>query len=242
MSLRVERKQLVAPGELLAGEGYLAGGNTYREDSGIYSSRVGLVEVAGNRLSVVPLKGCYIPKVGDLVIGMVSDIGMSGWVVDIKAPYLSLLPANESSVGRQPMHKVDLSKVFDAGDLVLAEVIAFDRSRNPLISARGQGLGKVSSGRIVEVSSAKIPRLIGRQGSMVNMLKKETGCQIIIGQNGVVLVSGSSRERENLALAAINMIAEEAHTRGLTDRVLGLIKQSIGGESDEPKGVGSKTD
>jgi exosome complex component RRP4 len=56
------------------------------------------------------------------------------------------------------------------------------------------------------------------------MLKQETGCQITVGQNGVILVSGKSPEDEQLAVMAIRKIGEEAHTSGLTDRITEMIK------------------
>lgn len=178
-----------------------------------------------NRVFVVPLKGGYIPRVGDLVAGRVVDIGLSGWSVDIRAPYEAMLPASETPGPRGPRRQ-DLSSSFGVGDMLLAEVLAFDRTRDPLLTAKGPGLGKVATGRVVEISAAKIPRLIGRKGSMISMLKKETDCQIMVGQNGVVLVWGKSPENERVAVEAIYMIEQEAHTRGLTDRIREMISKS----------------
>lgn len=178
-----------------------------------------------NRVFVVPLKGGYIPRVGDLVAGRVVDIGLSGWSVDIRAPYEAMLPASETPGPRGPRRQ-DLSSSFGVGDMLLAEVLAFDRTRDPLLTAKGPGLGKVATGRVVEISAAKIPRLIGRKGSMISMLKKETDCQIMVGQNGVVLVWGKSPENERVAVEAIYMIEQEAHTRGLTDRIRDMISKS----------------
>lgn len=101
--------------------------------------------------------------------------------------------------------------------------MAFDRTRDPLLTIKGPGLGKVSTGRVVEIAAAKIPRLIGRKGSMISMLKHETGCQITVGRNGVVLVWGKTPESERVAVEAIYMVEKEAHTRGLTDRIRDMI-------------------
>jgi exosome complex component RRP4 len=110
--------------------------------------------------------------------------------------------------------------------MVIGEVLAFDRTRDPLLTTKGPGLGKVTNGRVVEISAAKIPRLIGRKGSMIAMLKTMTNCQITVGQNGVVLVWGKTPENERLAVEAIYMIEREAHTRGLTDRIRDMINKS----------------
>ncbi len=228
MTAIVEKKKLVVPGEELAGSDYLPGENTYKTDGKIFASRVGLVDFSGNRVYVVPLKGAYMPLAEDPVIGRISDIGMSGWTVDIGAPYPAMLPSSETFAPRQPFSRTDLSKIFDVGDLVLARVISFDRTRDPLLTAKDPGLGKASSGRVMRISPAKIPRLIGRKGSMISMLKRETNCQIAVGQNGIVLISGQSPFEENLAMAAVKMIEREAHTQGLTDRIHGMIEKARG--------------
>jgi exosome complex component RRP4 len=75
------------------------------------------------------------------------------------------------------------------------------------------------------VTPTKIPRVIGRKGSMISMIKQETGCQIILGLNGVVLVTGKNLEDEELAISAIKKIEEESHTSGLTDRITQLLKE-----------------
>src|SRR5438552_17910304 len=97
-----------------------------------------------------------------------------------------MLPASETPGPRGPRRR-DLSSSFDVGDMGLAEVLEFDRTRDPLLTAKGPGLGKVSTDRVVEISDAKIPRLIGRRGSLFRMLKQEKRCQITVRHNGVVL-------------------------------------------------------
>ncbi len=225
MVIVAELKQVVAPGELLAEGDHVLGDNAYKIGTQIFSDCIGILEVDGNTVFVVPLKGGYIPRVGDLVAGRIVDVGLSGWSVDIKAPYEAMLPASETPGPRGPRRR-DLSSTYDVADMVLAEVLAFDRTRDPLLTVKGPGLGKVATGRVVEISAAKIPRLIGRKGSMIAMLKRETGCQITVGQNGVALVWGKSPDSERVAVEAIYMIEREAHTRGLTDRIREMISKS----------------
>jgi exosome complex component RRP4 len=62
---------------------------------------------------------------------------------------------------------------------------------------------------------------------MISMLKKMTGCEIIVGQNGTVLVSGGQPKNEQTAMAAMLMIEREAHTRGLTDRVSEMMNREL---------------
>jgi exosome complex component RRP4 len=191
----------------------------------IYASRLGLVDYDGRRVHVVALKAFYIPAPGDTVIGKVIETTPSGWIIDIKAPHLARLRASDVVERSFKPETTDLPSIFDVGDLVIARVVAYDRTRDPLLSVREPGLGKIMRGQLVEITPTKIPRVIGRKGSMVGMIKRETGCQLTLGQNGWVLISGRSLEDERLAVKALNKIEEESHTSGLTDRVTEMIKK-----------------
>ncbi|MEM2335906.1 MAG: exosome complex RNA-binding protein Rrp4 [Candidatus Bathyarchaeia archaeon] len=220
-----ERRQIATPGDLLAEGDYIAGENTYKEDNRIYAARIGLVEYEDKKVSVVALRAFYIPRVGDTVIGTVVEVGFSGWTVDINAPYLAILRA--SDVLNRPFkpQKNDLTEVLDVGDLVVAKIVSYDRTHNPQLSVDEPGLGKITRGQIVKITPTKIPRVIGKKGSMISMIKQETGCHIILGHNGIILITGKSLEDEELAMMAIHKIEEESHTTGLTDRILQMIRK-----------------
>jgi len=220
-----ERKQLVTPGDLLAEGDYIAGENTYRDNDKIYASRVGLVDYDVRKVYVVALKAFYVPSVGDTVIGKIVEVGTGGWTVDINAPYLAMLRASDVLDRPFKPQTSDLPSIFDVGDLVIAKIVAYDRTRDPLITVREPGLGKIMRGQLVKITPTKIPRVIGRKGSMISMIKKETTCQITIGQNGLILISGKTPEDEQLAIMALHKIEEESHTSGLTDRVTEMIKK-----------------
>jgi exosome complex component RRP4 len=220
-----EPKQIVTPGDLVAEGEYIAGENTYAEDKKIFASRTGLIEYDNKRVNVVALKAFYMPRAGDMVIGTVVEIGFNGWTIDINSPYQAFLrPADVLSRPFKPQ-KDELSQVLDMGDLIVAKIISYDRTHDPQITVAEPGLGKITRGQIVKVTPTKIPRIIGRQGSMVSMIKEQTGCQIILGLNGVVLITGKTLEDEQLALMAIHKIEEESHTSGLTDRITQMLKE-----------------
>ncbi|MEM3457958.1 MAG: exosome complex RNA-binding protein Rrp4 [Candidatus Bathyarchaeia archaeon] len=220
-----ERRQLVTPGDLIAEGDYMAGENTYREDNKIYASRIGIVEYENKKVNVVALRAFYIPRIGDIVIGTVTEVGFNGWTVDINAPYEALLRASDVLSRPFKPQKDELSQVLDVGDLIVAKIIAYDRAHNPQLTVGEPGLGKVTRGQIMKITPTKIPRAIGRKGSMISMIKQETGCQIILGLNGVVLITGKTLEDEQLAVMALRKIEEESHTSGLTDRITQMIKQ-----------------
>ncbi len=225
MPILCRKRQIVAPGDLLAENDYIAGDNTYREDNKIYASRVGVVDYDDRRVYVIALKAFYVPSVGDMIIGKVVETGTNGWMVDISAPYLAMLQASDVLDRPFRQRTSDLVSIFDVGDLIIAKIVAYDRTRDPLLTVREPGLGKVMRGQLVEITPTKIPRVIGREGSMISMIKKETGCQITVGQNGLLLISGKTPENERLAVMAIHKIEEESHTSGLTDRVTEMLQK-----------------
>ena len=196
-----------------------------KEDKKIYASRLGLVEYEDKKVNVVALRAFYVPKVGDTVVGTIVEVGFNGWTVDISSPYLALLRASDVLSRPFRPQRNDLSEVLNVGDLVIAKIIAYDRAHDPQLTVGEPGLGKITRGQVVEITPSKIPRLIGRKGSMISMIKEETGCHIILGHNGMILVTGKRLENEQMAIMAIHKIEEESHTAGLTDRIAQMIQE-----------------
>lgn len=212
-------RQLVVPGYLLAEGKYEAGANVYCEGGKFYSTVIGLAELRNNTVMVIPLRGCYIPVVGDIVIGKVVDVITTAWMLDIRSPWLAVLFAKEYLSKPLNVMKEDARDYLDVGEMIIAKVISFDRTKNPALTTKEQGLGKIQRGTVIEVDPTRVPRIIGKKGSMISMLKKDSGCQIYVGQNGRIWISGKNREDEALVAGAIKKIEAEAHTTGLTDRI-----------------------
>ena len=215
----------MTPGDILAEGEYLAGDNTYKDDGRIYAQRLGLAEVKGKRISVVALKGPYIPRIGDLVIGRIVDVTLGGWVVDVNSPYTANLSVSDVVGKPFSPEMISLAKILAIGDIIVAKVVAFDRTRDPAITVKERGLGKVEGGVIIDLTPTKVPRLIGKKGSMINMVKQLTGCELIAGQNGKVLIKGKNLKMVELAIHSVRMVEEQAHTSGLTDRIRRFIEE-----------------
>ena len=221
----VENKDLVIPGQVLADDECYPGRGTFKEDGKICSSLIGLVSLRNKKIRVIPLKSKYVPKKGDVVIGKINDVRFSMWDVDINSPYSGILPAFEV-FGRE---KKELNKVFDVGDVLFLRVIDVDEVKKAKLGLKGRGMGKFRGGIIVDISPTKVPRLIGKKGSMINMIKDKTNCKIVVGQNGLVWVKGKE-DMEQLTREIIHMIEAEAHTSGLTNKVKNKLYLAIDGE------------
>ena len=226
--LYVKEKDLVVPGQVLAEDGYYSGRGTFEEDGKVCSKLLGLVSLRNKKVTVVPLKSKYLPKKGDVVIGKISDVRFSMWEVDLNSPYSGILPASEV-FGRE---KKELSRVFDIGDVLFLRIVDVDEVKKVKLGLKGRGMGKFKGGIVVDIAPTKVPRLIGKKGSMINMIKGKTGCKIVVGQNGLVWVKGD-KDMEQLVKNVIKLIEKEAHTSGLTDRIKNKLCLEIDGELPE---------
>jgi exosome complex component RRP4 len=224
----VEDKEIVIPGDILADEEYHSGRGTFKENDKVCSSLVGLVAIRDKKISVIPLQSKYIPKRGDVVIGEVTDIRFSMWNLDINSPYSGFLPASDV-FGKE---KRELNRTFDVGDVLFLRVVDVDEVKKVKLGLKGRGLGKFRGGILIDITPTKVPRLIGKKGSMINMIKDQTHCEVIVGQNGVVWVKGEP-SMERVAEKVINMIEDQAHTSGLTDRVRNMLAKLLGIEPEE---------
>jgi exosome complex component RRP4 len=221
----VENKDLVIPGQILSDDEYYSGRGTFKENGKICSSLIGLVSLRNKKIRVIPLKSKYVPKKGDVVIGKINDVRFSMWDVDINSPYSGILPAFEV-FGRE---KKELNKVYDVGDVLFLRVVDVDEIKKAKLGLKGRGMGKFKGGIIVDIAPTKVPRLIGKKGSMINMIKDKTNCKIVVGQNGLVWVKGDE-DMEQLTKNIIHLIEAEAHTSGLTNKIKNKLYLAIDGE------------
>jgi exosome complex component RRP4 len=225
--LYVESRSVVVPGMVLArGMDYLPSKGTYRHEDKIIANRLGLVQLDGKVIKTLPLAGRYLPKKDDIIIGRVIDVLLNGWRVEINSPYESMLTMKEAS-SDFIQRGADLTRYFALNDWVICQVVAVTSQNLIDVSVRGQGLRKLIGGSILNVNTHKVPRIIGKRGSMVGMIKRATDCNILVGQNGRVWLNGSP-EMEVIAVAAIRMIEQNAHKSGLTEQVKVFLEEKTG--------------
>ena len=229
MSEHFESRDLVIPGDILFEGRIRTGDNTYRRQGKVCASRIGLVEYGRDIVSVIALEAGYNPLVSDLVVGEVIDIGLGRWFVDIDASVAAVLNVPDA-IDAPFRPDIVMPEILDVGETIVAKVVDLDRRRTPILSILGRDLGKAEEGFIIRITPSKIPRLIGKKGSMVNMILKETGCEIVIGQNGRILIHGRTREQEDIVVKVVERIEMEAHTTGLTNRIQEYIKRMKEGQ------------
>lgn len=224
----VQEKGIVVPGQEIAeGMDFLPGQGVIREGDKLISTKVGIVNISGRLIKLIPLGGKYLPRKGDIVIGRVVAMGFSGWRINIGWPFeanLSLRDATSEFVEKN----ADLSKYYDFGDYLVTQIVNIASAKIIDLTMKGPGLRKLGPGRMINVTPSKVPRIIGKQGSMINMIKDATGCKISVGQNGVVWLVGENPEKEMLAVKTIQKIEDECHVPGLTDRIKEFLEAQKG--------------
>ncbi len=224
-ALLAKERQLVVPGEVLArGLEWLPSAGCYRNDNEVRAKQLGLVRIKDRFVGVTPLAGVYVPRPGDGIIGVVTDIQSTFWIVNINSPYDSIVQLGEAVGEYVDTTKTDISVYYDIGDVIYAKVLSVSRGKSVQLTMNDYRAKKLIGGRLMRITPSKVPRLIGKAGSMVELIKNKTGCQIVVGQNGVVWLKG---EKEALAAKAVIQIEAEAHIEGLTDRVTKMLDGGV---------------
>ena len=210
-----ERK-IVIPGEVIVtGNDYLPGEGTEKRGEEILAIKYGLAEESNRLIKVIPLSGVYQPRRGNVVIGEVENITFNGWIINIGTAENAFLSLTE--VPRY-VNKDGLDEVMDIGDMVVAKIWGINK-RGIDVSIKSRGLGKLENGIIIKINSNKVPRVIGKEGSMISLIKDNTNCQITVGQNGLIWIEGNKIEDEILAKKAIMFVSENSFISGLTEEL-----------------------
>jgi len=210
------KRFIVVPGEtIVEGEDYLPGEGTKRVGIKIIAGKFGLAEIAGRVIKLIPIFGAFVPRRNNVIIGRVSDITFSGWLIDIDSSTSGFLPIEESP---RFVNRNEMDQYLKIGDVIAAKIWSV-KPKGIDLTLKGKGLGKLEGGFIFRVIPSRVPRVIGREGSMVNLIKEKTGCNITVGQNGWIWIKGDSIDAEIKARRAVEMVSDKVHLGGLTDKV-----------------------
>jgi len=200
-------KKIVIPGEKIEEK---ANGETYREKKGKKtekrSKRYGMLYKNNGRGKIIPMKTKYIPQKRDKIIGVVSSVKYGGYVVDLNSPYDAFLSTDEAD------------DEYKLKDLISIEIGDVDEVKDTSLR-NGR---KFYGGNMIEINPAVTERVIGKNASMISMIKEKTGSKIFVGANGRIWIKGGdSRKTEK----AIEKIEEQAHETGLTEKIKKYLEQ-----------------
>ena len=212
----MSERKVVIPGEVIEkGNDFLPGEGTEKRGEEIVALRYGLAEESNRLVKVIPLSGVYNPRRGNVIIGKVEMLTFNGWVIDIgtaENAFLSLMEVPRF------VNKDGLDEIMDLGDMAVIKISGINK-RGIDVTIKSRGLGRIDEGIIVSVNPNKVPRIIGKEGSMINLIKDETKCNITVGQNGLIWISGDKIEDELYAKKAVLFVTERSFTSGLTEEI-----------------------
>jgi len=216
------KREIVIPSQLLGDtKQKKAGRGTFVENGKIYAEILGLLSDNPEYINVIPLKGRYFPAENDFVIGIVEEAMSSSWLVDINAAYPALLHVNETP---WDIEFGETERYLNHGDSIMAKVLQVDKEKRIQITLKDHNLYKIKGGQIIEVEPSKVPRIIGKQGSMITLLKKYIKCRIFVGQNGRIWIDGDSDDIKKI-IEIIRMIENESLSFGLTNKIEEILKK-----------------
>ena len=213
-------RKLVLPGDLMETKSKPVKG-IFRKDGRIHASVVGHSSDKSGYINVNGIKGRYNPKKGDKIVAVCAETGPSIWRMDIGASFNSTLHHSESG-WKVPFG--DTARFLSIGDAGWAEIFMVDAAGSHQISLKKDDCRKLYSGTIVKINPTNVPRVIGKQGSMITTIREKTQTRIQIGQNGYIWIDGKGDDI-SLAQKAVEMINEEATSKGLTKKIEKLLEK-----------------
>ncbi len=206
---------LVVPGDTLGEEGMVPGYGTIKRGDDIISTRIGLVSVRGNTVNVIPIRGKYLPRRDDLVIGTVREYSNTNWSFDLNSPYTAFLHFKDVP---WDVDFGETGEYLSVGDAAILRITDVDVRYRTTVVLNGPGLKKLNGGRLVKINPTMVPLVIGKNGSMISVLKGATSCRIFIGQNGVLWVDGEP-EDVDLVLGALDLIERRCYSKQLNKEI-----------------------
>lgn len=232
-------RRLVIPGDLVAENVKTQPGpGVYNRNGSLYAARLGMAEERQGQWGIIPLSGVYLPRSGDVVLAIVTEVGPSNWMTDINAPYPAPLHSSETA---WKIEFGETSEYLKAGDTVIAKILFVDETKKTQITIKDPQCKKLEGGHVIDISPAKVARVIGRQGSMIQLIKRFTDVWMVVGQNGRVWLNGEL-DSIKVAMDAIRLIEDQAHKSGLTDIVTKYLQERTGRSGNEtPQGRANET-
>ncbi|MDD3177950.1 MAG: hypothetical protein PHR26_00350 [Candidatus ainarchaeum sp.] len=201
-------KKIVIPGEFLTDQRKKLGSNVFLLNNKVYSQVVGLLSESTDYISVVALNGIYKPNVNDGIILIVKDDLPNGYVLEYNSFTDTFLPKS--------MIKKELKK----GQIIFARLSSVNDNDTIDIDH----INILPKGRLFNASPVKVPRLIGKNDSMLNLFKNLLKANIVIGKNGWIWYNC---DNYLILENAINLIINNSQKSNLTNSIKEYIEKNI---------------
>jgi len=182
-----------------------------------FATAAGVLRREGDEVSVENLRKRYIPRAGDVVVGVISHRNAEQYKVDIRSPSPAYLPAlafNSATKRNRPQ--------LEAGALVYCRVEAAHPDLDTELSCiewetkKTWNTGEVQYGELkgglsFEVALSAAARLVAVDCTVLDRLGKDFAFEACVGQNGRVWLNAQTARETVLLLQAVR------RSFGLTD-------------------------
>ncbi|CED83027.1 Exosomal 3'-5' exoribonuclease complex, subunit Rrp4 [Phaffia rhodozyma] len=168
---------------------FMRGHGTYVSGDKVVSSVTGKVERVNKLVSVRPLRARFIPEVGDLVVGRITEVAAKRWKVDTGSRQDAVLMLSSvnlpGGVQRRKLESDELQMrlFFEEGDLLVAEVQTLMGDGTMSLHTRSLRYGKLKNGTLITLPPALVPRLKSHFQTL------PCGVDLILGLNGYIWIS-----------------------------------------------------
>jgi exosome complex component RRP4 len=198
-----ETKKLYLPGDEIKEKITSNGIATRVENGKVYANVIGVV----SNNTFKPFELAYSANINDLIVGIVYDKKPNVIFVDTGTSYTGIIQAKtlRTEIRQGNIISARVAKIEES-DILLTDVVVLNKK----------------PGIIFNIPPSKVPRIIGRDATMINIIKRTTKCDIIVGMNGMIWVTGDNIIK---AKKAIDFITTRAHLEGLTAKVEEMLKK-----------------
>ncbi len=196
---------ILVPGDLIEDKELIRNNRFYfTENNKHYCT---LVSLHNNRL--IPLEGYWYPNIDEIVVGIIKEVKNNIFEVEL-SHFLRAIIINDFR------NKFK----FNIGDVIEAKVKTVENKKTIiLIYPR-----LLTNGVLIQIKPVKIPRIIGKNNTMINQISNFTKSHINIGNNGLIYIKGGDVP---LAISTIFKVEKEAHTKGLTENIKQLLEKQL---------------
>lgn len=168
---------------------YMRGHGTFVDENGsMYASVAGPLNRTNKLLTVIPLHSRYMGDIGDVIIGIITEIGSKRWRVDLNSRQQGVLLLSSihlpGAIQRRKSENDELlmRTFFREGEIICAEVQQLFQDGAIGIHTRNlEKYGKLITGTIAQVQQELVTR-------MKSHFIEVDGIEIILGMNGMIWI------------------------------------------------------
>ena len=170
------------------------GHGTRVDERGVLRATVcGSVERVNKLITVRPVKSRYTAEVGDVVVGVISEISGKRWKVDLNTWSEAILHLSAVNLPggvqrrRTWEDELNMKNVFGEKQVLCAEVQSIHSDGSVALHTRSSKYGKLTQGQLIQV-----PSFLVKKQKQNFLCIDDLDVSIVLGYNGYVWVCDSS--------------------------------------------------